>query len=392
MKRKEEKRSLLIPPTSRPLDDLQWPDIEAHNHPHDLELMASQRGVYFALAALLLCVLIYFLPSPSDLSLEDLSPEYSQWLSRIAPSLTVVQTLWTPRLHPITARDFINPSGTNFSIEYEPVFRKPMGKKLLIMDVDNRPLDGPGGIANRSKLDLPEISYNTIGRLDHFMFATIHGYDYKIFKAPSPQGLHGTWSKVSAIRQALQDYEIVVFLDADAIIRYPHLPFEWLFNYWGINENTRVAMALDPDEPQNKDSQGVTYLNTGFVVAQQSLETNELFDAWESCPSEVRYPNCSWWAEEWPHEQAAFGEYLRYDFEPDDVKVLPCAEANGYPELENSTCHGEFIRHYWTAKHLVPAAVDYSIAQYSIREAHSIFHQDLEKLLVNMTGPVSPHY
>ncbi|KAJ5220399.1 hypothetical protein N7468_009603 [Penicillium chermesinum] len=317
MKRKEEKRSLLIPPTSRPLDDLQWPDIEAHNHPHDLELMASQRGVYFALAALLLCVLIYFLPSPSDLSLEDLSP-------------------------------------------YVQI---PFG-------------------ALKMKLT----------QLDHFMFATIHGYDYKIFKAPSPQGLHGTWSKVSAIRQALQDYEIVVFLDADAIIRYPHLPFEWLFNYWGINENTRVAMALDPDEPQNKDSQGVTYLNTGFVVAQQSLETNELFDAWESCPSEVRYPNCSWWAEEWPHEQAAFGEYLRYDFEPDDVKVLPCAEANGYPELENSTCHGEFIRHYWTAKHLVPAAVDYSIAQYSIREAHSIFHQDLEKLLVNMTGPVSPHY
>lgn len=185
---------------------------------------------------------------------------------------------------------------------------------------------------------------------------------------------------------------MVVFLDADAIIQYPHLPFEWLFNYWGFNSNTRVAMAVDPDEPQNKDSRGNIYLNTGFLIAQNSSRTNEIFDAWESCPSEIRYSNCSRWAEEWPHEQAAFGEYLRYDFdEPEDVMVLPCAEANGYPELENSTCHGEFIGHYWTAKHLVPSAVEYSIAQYILREAHSSFRDDLGKVLVNATKPLSPH-
>lgn len=198
---------------------------------------------------------------------------------------------------------------------------------------------------------------------------------------------------MSAIKEALNDYEMVVFLDADAIIHYPHLPLEWLFNYWGINQNTRVALPVDPDEPQNKDSHGEIYLNTGFLIAQKSPRTEELFDAWESCPSEVRYSNCSQWAQEWPHEQAAFGEYLRYDFdEPQEVLTLPCAEANGYPELENSTCHGEFIRHYWTAKHLVPASVELSIAQYTLREAHTMFHQDLENVLVNMTEPVSPHY
>jgi galactosyl transferase GMA12/MNN10 family. len=84
--------------------------------------------------------------------------------------------------------------------------------------------------------------------------ATIHGYDYRLVQAASPNGLFGTWSKVTAIKEALKHYDFVIFLDADAVIRYPHLPMEWLFNYWDISPNTLVAMALDPDEPQNRDA------------------------------------------------------------------------------------------------------------------------------------------
>lgn len=99
--------------------------------------------------------------------------EYSQWLNKIAPSFSAVQTIWSPRLHPITATQFINPSGEYFVIEEEPFFTRSLGKRLLIMDVDSRPLDGPGGIANGSQLNLTDISYNTIGRLDHFMFGKV---------------------------------------------------------------------------------------------------------------------------------------------------------------------------------------------------------------------------
>lgn len=222
--------------------------------------------------------------------------------------------------------------------------------------------------------------------------ATIHGYDYRLVQAASPNGLFGTWSKVTAIKEALKHYDFVIFLDADAVIRYPHLPMEWLFNYWDISPNTLVAMALDPDEPQNRDAKGKTLLNTGFVIAQKSARTQELFEAWESCPTDTRYPECSKWSQQWSHEQAAFGNYLRYDFDlAEDVKTLSCAEANGYPEVAQTTCVGEFVRHYWIYKDLLPAAVEASITQYFLPQVHRLFHQNFENLVLNITDTTFPN-
>ncbi|KAJ5165888.1 hypothetical protein N7492_006184 [Penicillium capsulatum] len=209
------------------------------------------------------------------------------------------------------------------------------------------------------------------------MYARIHGYDYKLVQAGSTPHKYGTWAKVQALRDTIRHYEFVVFLDADAMFPYPHIPLEWLFNYWNITAETLVALAEDPNEPVNKDSQGQTLLNTGFVIAQRSARALGLLDAWDSCADDVRYPGCSQWRHRWPHEQGAFGDHIRYDFDrPDDIKELACSEANGCPETRLAGCGGQLVRHYWGAKAHLPAAVQESLMRYLLPHVHRSFIQE----------------
>jgi hypothetical protein len=214
----------------------------------------------------------------------------------------------------------------------------------------------------------------------------IHGYDYRLVQIPRAIGLTGTWTKVTAIKEALKHYEYIVFIDADAMIHYPNLPLEWLFNYWEITPETLVAMALDPEEPHNHDWNGRTLLNTGFIIAQQSPRTQQLFEAWETCPAETRYADCGRWGREWPHEQSAFGNHVRYDFNrSEDIRVLSCAEANGCPEVASTGCVGEFVRHYWGDKTSLPAAVEDAVLQYFLPQLHATFYCNSRTVVVNRT-------
>ncbi|KAJ5893701.1 Galactosyl transferase [Penicillium taxi] len=217
--------------------------------------------------------------------------------------------------------------------------------------------------------------------------AKIHGYDYKLVHAPNFHRF-GTWSKVSAIRDHLSQYKFVIFLDADAIFHYPHIPVEWLLNYWNITPDTLVALALDPSDPVNNDDYGQNLLNTGFMIAQQSERTEALFKAWDTCPENEHYPNCSRWSFQWPHEQGAFGNHIRYDFNrPEDVKILPCSEANGCPEAEfSSGCAGEFVQHWWYAKASVPTVVEQSILDYFLPYLHELFLNDYERVTLNASN------
>lgn len=207
--------------------------------------------------------------------------------------------------------------------------------------------------------------------------AKIHGYDYKLVHVQNIGSRFGTWAKVPAIKEALENYEFVIFLDADAILTYPQLPIEWLLNYWDISPETLVALAIDPEDPVNTDERGKTFLNTGFIVAQQSARTKGMFEAWDNCPGESLYQNCSHWSMDWPHEQGAFGTHVRYDFDrPADIKVLSCAEANGCPEAAHLGCAGKFVRHYWISKGAVASAVDESIQRQFLPYIHSAFLGD----------------
>ena len=172
-------------------------------------------------------------------------------------------------------------------------------------------------------------------------------------------GLHATWVKPHVLFDFLQSYKFVIFIDADATIQHLEVPFEWLFNRWGITPQTSIAMPLDTRQNLNgdlhasEDSKGRLQLNTGVVIAQALPHTFDMLTAWKECPDEKRYPGCGMWKETWSHEQKAFSEYIRYDFNPsgNNIVEIPCNDAMGYPGILDhswimSNCTGQFIRHH----------------------------------------------
>ena len=53
-----------------------------------------------------------------------------------------------------------------------PIFKHSLGRGILILDADTRPLDGPGNILNTTWSDLTKQSHQTKGRLSHYLFGT----------------------------------------------------------------------------------------------------------------------------------------------------------------------------------------------------------------------------
>lgn len=188
------------------------------------------------------------------------------------------------------------------------------------------------------------------------------------------------------MQKLLRDYKFVVFLDGDTLFPYPHIPFEWLMNLWGVTDETLIAMPEDVNEAWSYDSRGGLILNSGFIVVQQSARTHELLDAWATCPQETRYNGCAKYKDDWPKEQYTFSNWVRYDFNrSDEVIAIPCTHAMGYPGATHGgdICHGELMTHYTTAKGETSAAVQRSIMQYIIREVHQQFHQEYDKVVVD---------
>ncbi|KAJ5286995.1 hypothetical protein N7478_002681 [Penicillium angulare] len=287
-----------------------------------------------------------------------------------------------PHIHSITAESFTSRTGKTYQLPSSPKFTKPLRKNVLIMDVESRDLGGPGGLLDESTLTTDTLEGLTFGRLNHYMFAKLHGYDYKLVQLPDDPTLHGTWHKVPAMREAIKKYDWVVFMDGDAIFTHLHLPIEWLFNRWGITENITLALAEDPERFTNM-VKGDPNLNTGVIVAHKTQHSEELFEAWMSCPDEKRYEGCGVWRKKHTHEQAVFNEYLRYDY-PDEIKILSCTEANRYPG--SGDCEGEFISHYWPFKDMIPGGVKEAMAQYFWPSLQKAYSQDRADVIVRMEG------
>jgi hypothetical protein len=230
-----------------------------------------------------------------------------------------------------------------------------MGKDVLVLDLDTRPLKSTEAF-NHGEYDWRKIDHVSGGVFNHYTYALIHGYDYKFIHANNFEDRHATWIKPSALANHIKNYKFIIFLDADATFRFMHLPIEWMLNYWNIEPKHSITMSLDPWDPKvpegNSDRFNRTYGNTGFLAVQNNAAVMPLLKDWHECPDDVKYEECSQWKMPRFHEQSAFGEYVRYEYE-DSIKELPCAEANGFPGVSVSNCVGKFIRHYWFDKSLV---------------------------------------
>ncbi|KAH8703180.1 hypothetical protein BGW36DRAFT_312173 [Talaromyces proteolyticus] len=316
--------------------------------------------------------------------------ELSSSESRLSDTHHLIPLLYKPFVHPVDASKFVNHDGQTYELTEPPRFTEPLGKKVLILDVDTRPLNGEGGMLNET-MQYDSITHQTAGMLNHYLYAMVHGYEYKFIQSPAYTDRHQTWVKVPMIREALKSYDYVVFLDSDAVFPHTHLPVEWLFNYWNIREETLLAMALDPDQPFNKDSRGNTNLNTGFIIAQASPRTTEMLNVWEDCVTDTKFEKCSKWRYEWSHEQAAFSDFMRYEYERGtEVIELACTEANGYPQKADSGCSGEFVRHFWLGKELVADALRDTVSRYMALRLHETFRDYIDVSMVNASNKTLP--
>jgi hypothetical protein len=263
---------------------------------------------------------------------------------------------------PITAASFTTLDGTEKRLPppEELVHTQPLGKRVCILDVDTRDLAGDGSIFSHELPPWDKLGSPSAGFLSHYLYAQIHGYTYKFIRAPQYADRAPHWSKVIFTREMLKEYDLVVMLDYDAMFPSPELPLEWLLNYWKIGPEVMVAMAEDPAGDPNWDSHHKPNVNSGFIIAQKSENTLRLFKDWAECPSETRYKGCAEWKDKIFHEQAAFSSMVRYDFldgysidtHPQYIRMLPCKEANGIPEVADTGCTGQLVRHYWGRKPL----------------------------------------
>ena len=86
---------------------------------------------------------------------------------------TVIRELYRPIALPITAQNFTDEDGDVYQLPAEPRFNKPLGKKVLILDIDSRPLNGPGQLMNKGKLEWHNMRPLSAGMLSHYMFGRL---------------------------------------------------------------------------------------------------------------------------------------------------------------------------------------------------------------------------
>lgn len=242
------------------------------------------------------------------------------------------------------------------------VHKQSLGKKICIMDVDTRDLEGESSVFAEQPPQWDNLGNPSAGFLSHYLYAMIHGYSYKFIRAPKYADRAPHWSKVIFTRELLKnkEFDIVVMLDYDAMFPSPEVPLEWMLNYWKIGPEVMVAMAEDPPGEGNNDLRHKVNINSGFIIAQSSDNTQRLFKDWAECPDETRYKGCAIWKDKPFHEQSAFSSHVRYDFldglsidtHPEYIRMLPCREANGIPEVAGCGCVGQLVRHYWAKKGL----------------------------------------
>ncbi|KAL5603721.1 hypothetical protein FOVSG1_006471 [Fusarium oxysporum f. sp. vasinfectum] len=253
------------------------------------------------------------------------------------PSL--LAELWKPLLHSIEDRVFVTDKGERFEVPSSQMrWKKLLGKKVILIDTDTRlDANNENTMLNKCPLHYPTLPGRTGGHLNHYLYAMIHGYDYRLVRAADYPNRHGTWVKPAVAKEALKTHDFVISLDSDAVFTHLDLPLEWLMNLWDITSETLVAMAYDLDWEGDYDPQGNLILNTGFVISQASQRTQDMYERWEDCPRSIQ--GCEHWNFKWAHEQSAFSYYIRYEFNrTHDVKNIPCNHANGNEFSVNGQC------------------------------------------------------
>ncbi|TKX19720.1 hypothetical protein C1H76_7918 [Elsinoe australis] len=240
------------------------------------------------------------------------------------------------------------------------LYPNKLGNKVLLLDVDSRAWD------IEDPVDFSQMSY---GRLNHYLYAQMHGYDYKFMKVPPPPpDTFRTWPKIGGIYQALQlDYQFIVFTDYDVIFPHLKIPIEWFLDHWNVTQEIILTVGTAPRvpgkiQPMRWDRfRRKLSINSGFMIIQKTPLALDFFKDWMECTSEVKFKGCSKWKTTPLHEQRAYADYIRYEY-PNTSREVPCDEVLG-SDRQPGLCKGTLVQHLFDkGKAHVKAAVQESIA------------------------------
>jgi hypothetical protein len=82
---------------------------------------------------------------------------------------TIIKALYGPILHPVDAANFTDEDGDVYRLHRPIKFTQKLGKKVLILDIDSRPLKGEGQLMN-TDLKWQGMRPLSAGMLSHYMF------------------------------------------------------------------------------------------------------------------------------------------------------------------------------------------------------------------------------
>ena len=85
---------------------------------------------------------------------------------------TIIKALYGPVLHPIDAANFTDEDGDVYRLAGEPRFKSKLGKKVLVLDIDSRPLTDEGQLMN-DHLKWKGMRSLSAGMLGHYMFGML---------------------------------------------------------------------------------------------------------------------------------------------------------------------------------------------------------------------------
>ncbi|KAK4943722.1 hypothetical protein LTR10_016819 [Elasticomyces elasticus] len=287
-----------------------------------------------------------------------------------------IRTIFSRTLHDLTS-PFRHPlDGSTYKIVEPALWTKPMGKGICIVDIDTRPMDHSGEVwSEDGTFNWQKSRKLTPGFMNHFLYATIHGYDYRYVRTTEFDDRRAPWTKPPALASLIKNYRFVVSIDADVLFPHLTLPYEWLLNHWNVTKDTIVTMTRDVDFSKKPalDKFGRERDNAGFVTLQNHPLTVQLLQEWAECPDKVK--GCEWLKNKWPAEQGAWNDYVRYHY-LDNVRELPSDEGIGSPKFELKP-KGKLVQHYTLNKGQVRGGSQDALAQGFMQslQAHMVDHK-----------------
>ena len=95
-------------------------------------------------------------------------------------------------------------------------------------------------------------------------YATKHGYDVRLHDQVLSKDRHPSWSKIPALKLALQEkkYDYVVWMDDDIVITNPEIPLSFFIDKYAFRTSPASVMVSSdmPNEPSTSMNCGILFL------------------------------------------------------------------------------------------------------------------------------------